>query len=290
MSGLLLGILLARTVAGVVAELGGWRLIYGLAAVAMLCSPSCCGARCRSRAAGARPVVRDAAALGRRADPRGAGAAPPDGARLAVDGVVQRPLDLDLVPALRSEYGYGEAVIGLFSLAGLAGARWRRSPGACRRGPPARRHPVAAAGVLGGWGLLALGDTSLAALLAGIVVLDLGVQATQILNQSVIFRLRPEARSRLNTAYMTCYFAGARHRLRRRVVRVGARRLGRGQRGRPRRRRARPAAGHGAVAGRARGHRQSLMVNSLDLGVFARAVAAVGGQAPRACRRRPCRP
>ena len=41
------------------------------------------------------------------------------------------------------------------------------------------------------------------------MLLDLGVQATQILNQSVIFRLRPEARSRLNTAYMTCYFAGA---------------------------------------------------------------------------------
>ena len=41
------------------------------------------------------------------------------------------------------------------------------------------------------------------------MILDLGIQATQILNQSVIFRLRPEARSRLNTAYMTCYFAGA---------------------------------------------------------------------------------
>ena len=63
--------------------------------------------------------------------------------------------------------------------------------------------------MLGGWGLIALGETSLAALLAGIVILDLGIQATQILNQSVIFRLRPEARSRLNTAYMTCYFAGA---------------------------------------------------------------------------------
>jgi predicted MFS family arabinose efflux permease len=56
---------------------------------------------------------------------------------------------------------------------------------------------------------MALGERSLVALLAGIVILDLGIQATQILNQSVIFRLRPEARSRLNTAYMTCYFAGA---------------------------------------------------------------------------------
>jgi predicted MFS family arabinose efflux permease len=68
---------------------------------------------------------------------------------------------------------------------------------------------VAGAAVLAGWGLLALGDSSLAALLAGLVVLDLGVQGTHILNQSVIFALRPEARSRLNTAYMTAYFAGA---------------------------------------------------------------------------------
>ncbi len=40
-------------------------------------------------------------------------------------------------------------------------------------------------------------------------MLDLGVQAAQILNQSVVYRLRPEARSRLTTAYLGAYFAGA---------------------------------------------------------------------------------
>jgi predicted MFS family arabinose efflux permease len=107
-------------------------------------------------------------------------------------------------------YGYSEAVIGLFSLAGLAGAGVASFAGRMAdRGHVVAGTRTAAVAVLAGWGLLALGERSLAALIAGIVVLDLGVQATQILNQSVIFRLRPEARSRLNTAYMTCYFAGA---------------------------------------------------------------------------------
>ena len=101
-------------------------------------------------------------------------------------------------------------MIGLFALAGLAGAAMgelRRAAGRPR--PRAAGTRAGALAVLGGWGLLALGETSLAALLVGLIVLDLGIQATQILNQSVIYRLRPEARSRLNTAYMTAYFAGA---------------------------------------------------------------------------------
>jgi predicted MFS family arabinose efflux permease len=48
----------------------------------------------------------------------------------------------------------------------------------------------------------------LGALIAGIVVLDLGCQGIHISNQSEIYKLAPTARSRVNAAYMTCYFAG----------------------------------------------------------------------------------
>ncbi|EQD45131.1 Major facilitator superfamily transporter, partial [mine drainage metagenome] len=58
------------------------------------------------------------------------------------------------------------------------------------------------------FGLLALGRTSLTALLAGIVLVDLGVWGAQVSNQSLIYRLRPHAQSRITTIYMTSYFIG----------------------------------------------------------------------------------
>jgi predicted MFS family arabinose efflux permease len=106
-------------------------------------------------------------------------------------------------------YGYDEAIIGLFGLAGAAGALI--APLAGRLGD--RGHGQLALGaslliVLVGWALLALGGSSLIALIAGIVVLDLGVQGAHISNQTAIYGLRPEARSRLTTAYMVAMFLG----------------------------------------------------------------------------------
>jgi predicted MFS family arabinose efflux permease len=53
------------------------------------------------------------------------------------------------------------------------------------------------------------GGHSLAALLVGILLLDVGSQGVHISNQSEIYRLRPEARNRINAFYMTSCFVGA---------------------------------------------------------------------------------
>ena len=244
MSGLLLGILLARTVAGLVSELGGWRLIYGLAAGAMLvlalvlrrALPAVRAARRRCPTRGCwrsvGTLIREEPALRHRMAIGFLSMASFSGLWTSIAFLLSGP-----------EYGYSEATIGLISLFGLAGAAMASYAGrAADRGHVVAGTRLAAAAVLGGWGLIALGESSLAPLLVGIVILDLGIQATQILNQSVIFRLRPEARSRLNTAYMTCYFAGAVTGSAGAVVRLGARRLGRGERRRRRRGHARAAA------------------------------------------------
>lgn len=52
-------------------------------------------------------------------------------------------------------------------------------------------------------------EYSLILLIVGIVILDLSVQAVHVTNQSMIFMVRPEARSRLTAAYMIFYSLGS---------------------------------------------------------------------------------
>lgn len=53
-----------------------------------------------------------------------------------------------------------------------------------------------------------MSPTSILGLVIGVIVLDVGMQCAQISNQSRIYALRPDARSRVNTVYMVCYFIG----------------------------------------------------------------------------------
>ncbi|QIS24529.1 MFS transporter [Nocardia terpenica] len=54
----------------------------------------------------------------------------------------------------------------------------------------------------------ARGAIGVGALAVGMLVLDVAMQSGQVANQARIFALRPDARARLNTAYMTCAFLG----------------------------------------------------------------------------------
>jgi predicted MFS family arabinose efflux permease len=211
MSGLLIGILLARTFSGIVAQLGGWRLVYGLAAAGMLILSIALNRALPDVAPVAGPsygrllvsvgtlIAREP--LLRRRMLYGA---------LGMAGFTVVWTSLALLLS-RPPFSYGEAVIGLFGLAGLAGALAAQVAGRAADGGRARRATGCfLAAILVGWGLLALGRTSAVGLIAGLVVLDLGVQGQHILNQTLIYALHPQARSRLTTAYMSGNFiAGA---------------------------------------------------------------------------------
>ncbi len=209
MSGLLLGVLLARTVAGVLAHAAGWRVVFWLAAAVMLSIAVAMYRGLPLRAPSAKsgyfdllrsilqlfreePVLRLRAVYGAFA--------------FATFSVLWTPLAFLLS---KPPFAYPPGVIGLFGLAGIAGAGAASAAGRLAdRGLSGFTTTAAMAIIFVSWIPVWLGRENVWFLIAGIVFLDFGVQALHITNQSEIYRLRPEARSRLTSSYMSSFFAG----------------------------------------------------------------------------------
>lgn len=209
MSGLLLGVLLARTAAGYLAQLAGWRTVYLVAAGLMLVL----AVVLRLRLPVSRPAVRLrypqllASIVGIvREEPVVRRRAAFGGLSFAAFSVLWTTLAFLLAGP---PYHYAEGTIGAFGLAGAAGAITASLAGRLAdRGLADRTTGGTALLLAAAYLPLWLGARSLAALLVGIVALDIGAQGLHITNQSEIYRLRPDARSRINAAYMASYFAG----------------------------------------------------------------------------------
>jgi len=118
---------------------------------------------------------------------------------------------------LSSHYGLGAGVAGSFGLVGAAGALVAPIGGRLADKRGTRWVLTAGISTLAfSYALLWSGERAglsfalhIAVLLVGVILLDMGAQLTQVGNQTRIFGLVPSARSRLNTVYMTVYFAGA---------------------------------------------------------------------------------
>jgi predicted MFS family arabinose efflux permease len=210
MSGLLIGILTARTASGLIAEVAGWRAVYAIAAVLMLALalalwralpvvPPHATQRYPQLLRSIGTLVREEPVLRRRMT-------------YGCLGMLTFTLLWTALTFLLSgpPYHYSEGTIGLFGLAGLLGALAAQGAGRLAdRGLGHLATGVFWAAILVGWLLCDLGGTHIVALIAGLLVLDAGVQGQHITNQSTIYALRPEARSRLTTAYMTANFLAA---------------------------------------------------------------------------------
>ena len=212
MSGLLIGILLARTFSGIIASAVGWRVVFWLGAGFMVALAATLwrtlprvppttdlryGEVLRSVGSliASQPVLRQRMALG--------------AMTFGCFSTLWTALSFLLSGQGGGHYHYGNAVIGLFGLAGVAGAGAATIVGRMAdRGRGARATSVTAVVMLVSWAILFVGRDSVIALIVGIAVLDLGAQGLHISNQSAIYALAPEARSRLTTAYMVAYFGG----------------------------------------------------------------------------------
>lgn len=209
MSGLLLGILLARTVAGLLANLGGWRIVFWVAAVLMalmalalwrglpqmksethLNYPQLLGSVFSMFISD--KILRTRAVLGC--------------LTFANFSILWTSMAFLLAAP---PFNYSDGTIGLFGLAGAAGALGARPAGGFA--DKGQSHLTTTFGLLLlllSWLTIWFGHTSVLALIIGILVLDLTVQGVHITNQTVIYRIYPDARNRLTAGYMTSYFIG----------------------------------------------------------------------------------
>lgn len=213
LAGLLTGILLARAAGGILGAWLGWRAPY-LAAAGLTLAMAGLMAATLPRAAPPsreryRALLATAATLFR------------EERELRRSCLYQVCLFAAFTAAWTSlallvtgpSYGLGPRAIAALSLVGAGSALTTPFAGRLldRRGPDPV-NVICFAGALASAAVLWLGSLGgaggLAALGAGMLLLDVSVQCGQVANQARIFALRPEARARLNTAYMTCAFLG----------------------------------------------------------------------------------
>lgn len=209
MSGLLLGILGGRVFAGLLGDLLGWRAPFAAAALLVAAA----AALFAWRLPGTAPTSHErwprliASIVGvARAEPVLREAALTSGLTFGAFSVFW----VALTPWLASDaFGLDSRVAGAFGVVGMAGALIAPVAGRASDRVGGRRVLLAAiATVIAGFVVLLLAGRSLAGLAAGVLLLDLGVQAGLIANQSRILSLAPQMRSRVNAFFMTAYFAG----------------------------------------------------------------------------------
>lgn len=209
--GVFIGLLLARVFAGGVSDLAGWRGVYFCAALLMLAIaiplwrrlpvlPPASRALSYSRLlASMLTLLRDEKVL----QVRGILAL----LMFAAFNIFWSAL---VLPLSAPPWSFSHTAIGAFGLAGVVGALAAARAGQwADRGYAPRTSGLALLALLLAWWPLSLMPVSLWALAIGIVLLDLGGQALHVTNQSLIFRTRPDAHSRLVGLYMLFYAVGS---------------------------------------------------------------------------------
>ena len=209
LSGVLLGILLARTLSGVVAQHFGWRTMFWLAAgmsvtFAVILRVSL-------------PHIPAHAKISYRELMRSIWALVLELPKLRQVSLVAAMFFAafsafwtTLVFLLKTPpYQYGSEAAGLFGLVGAVGASVAPISGRLSdRRSPRYVVRIAIGIVLAAFAVFWRFAFHIWGLVLGVILLDAGVQAAQVANQSRVLKLRPEARSRVNTVYMICYFGG----------------------------------------------------------------------------------
>ncbi len=210
-SGVVIGILLARTVAGILTDLAGWRSVYLVSAVMMLLMA---GMLFRALPNYEREksdltyfqLIRSVILLFVQEK------------TLRIRGVLALLIFTAfsilwtslVLPLSAPPLSLSHSAIGAFGLAGVAGALAAAKAGSLAdRGLGQRTTGASLALLLASWLPISYTERTLWGLIIGVIILDFAVQAVHVTNQSMILSVRPEARSRLTAAYMMFYSLGS---------------------------------------------------------------------------------
>ena len=208
LTALFLGILFGRLAGGLVATHLGWRWMYGLAALmSAALSPVLIarlpGTRPHTGLAYRQLLASMLALIGRHADMRRV-----IGIQFLL-GICYGGFWATIATMLLAVHGLGPAVAGLIGIPGAAGILVARPAGRMldRRGP-GRIVAVGVSVIIAAYGVFAFGLWWPAALAVGAALLDCGLRATMVSNQTVANSLAPDARSRSNTVFGLAVWSG----------------------------------------------------------------------------------
>lgn len=210
-SGIVIGILLARTFAGILTDLAGWRSVFIVSATIMLLLASLFfkvlpNVEREVKSITYCQLIRSTFTLLRQER------------TLRVRSVLAMLIFADfsilwtslVLPLSTPPIVLSHSAIGAFGLVGVAGALAAASAGKLAdRGYGQRTTGIALTLLLIAWLFISYLQQSLFALVVGIVLLDLAVQAIHVTNQTMILPLRREAQSRLTAGYMIFYSIGS---------------------------------------------------------------------------------
>lgn len=208
-SGLLSGILVSRVISGLVGDLFGWREMYYIAAGLMVV----CGIVVITVLPDIQPTFK-----GKYSE-----------LMKSLFSLLKEFPSLKIY-AIRSGFAFGSFlamwsclafkmgqapffansdVVGMLGLCGVAGALSASLVGKYVKKVGVRRFNFWGCGlILFSWLLLYWGGNYYTSIIAGIIIIDIGMQCIQLSNQSSIFELCPSASNRVNTIFMTTYFIG----------------------------------------------------------------------------------
>ncbi|PGC25734.1 MFS transporter [Bacillus wiedmannii] len=211
-SGVVIGILLARTFAGTLTDLAGWRSVYLTSAILLLCVTFLLHRNLptlehkKVTTLSYRKLIYSVFLLFI------------EERLLRIRGILALLIFTSfsilwtslVLPLSATPHNLSHTAIGAFGLAGVAGALAATKAGQLAdKGLGQRTTGIALLLLVLSWLLIKSINHSLLLLVFGIILLDLAVQAVHVTNQSILFTVRPEARSRLTASYMIFYSIGS---------------------------------------------------------------------------------